>query len=170
MFLLGCDRPRVIALADCSGRHRPLSASEAGTARRPRYGSTPRWLFELHRAALGEYIEQTWGWDEALQQKLFAEAFDRLRGQIILGREPRPRAPLVEENADKLYLLRLVLLPAVQNQGLGTARRQAHSRRGSGVDVKFTRALLLSGCRSTSGRPGGPDGYSAVDDVCGGLG
>jgi hypothetical protein len=24
------------------------------------------WAFELHRAALGSYVEQTWGWDEAV--------------------------------------------------------------------------------------------------------
>jgi ribosomal protein S18 acetylase RimI-like enzyme len=78
------------------------------------------WLFELHRVAMGEYIEQTWGWDEALQQQLFAHAFDRLRGQIIQVDNQDVGLLVVEEKTDELYLLRLVLLPEAQNQGLGT--------------------------------------------------
>jgi hypothetical protein len=41
------------------------------------------WAYELHKAALGEYVEQTWGWDEEAQQRLFADAFDRQSRHVI---------------------------------------------------------------------------------------
>ncbi len=87
---------------------------------RPASDGDHEWAFELHRAALGEYIERTWGWDEAQQQQLFAEAFHRQPGQIIQVGDQDVGILVVEEHADELYLRRLELLPDRQNQGLGT--------------------------------------------------
>ncbi len=78
------------------------------------------WAFELHRAALGEYVKRTWGWDEALQQPLFAEAFEREPGQIIQVADQDVGILVVKEHPEELYLRRLELLPKSQNQGLGT--------------------------------------------------
>lgn len=78
------------------------------------------WAFELVRAALGEYVTRTWGWDEAVQQQLFAEEFERRPGQIIQVQDQDVGALVVEERIDELYLVRLLLLPADQSRGLGT--------------------------------------------------
>ncbi len=79
------------------------------------------WAFELHRAALGEYVEQTWGWDEAVQQQLFAESFERQPGEIIQVQDQDVGMLVVEERSDELYLRRILLLPEHQNQKLGTS-------------------------------------------------
>ncbi len=78
------------------------------------------WAFELVRAALGEYVARTWGWDEAVQQQLFAEEFERQPGQIIQVQDQDVGVLVVEERIDELYLRRLLLLPETQNRGLGT--------------------------------------------------
>ena len=87
---------------------------------RPALPGDHDWSFELVRAALGEYVARTWGWDEAVQQRLFAEEFEREPGQIIQVRGRDAGALVVEERADELYLRRLLLLPENQNRGLGT--------------------------------------------------
>ena len=46
---------------------------------RPISAADFEWAFELHKAALGEYVEQTWGWDEADQQR---------EGLRVVGSEP----------------------------------------------------------------------------------
>lgn len=78
------------------------------------------WAFELVRATLGEYVEQTWGWDEAVQQELFAKSFESQPGQIIQVQGQDVGMLVVEERPNELYLSRLLLLPENQNQGLGT--------------------------------------------------
>ena len=41
------------------------------------------WAFALHRDALGEYVERTWGWDEEVQRRMFASSFARRPRQVI---------------------------------------------------------------------------------------
>lgn len=50
---------------------------------RPITAADFEWAFDLHKAALGEYVEQTWGWDEADQRRMFADTFDRAPRQVI---------------------------------------------------------------------------------------
>jgi GNAT superfamily N-acetyltransferase len=87
---------------------------------RPALPGDYSWAFELVRAALGEYVTRTWGWDETLQQQLFAEEFERQPGQIIQVHDQDVGVLVVEERSDELYLRRLLLLPEHQNHGLGT--------------------------------------------------
>ena len=79
------------------------------------------WAFELHKVALSEYVERTWGWDEEVQRRMFAEAFDRHPRQVIQIGGQDVGVLVVEERADELYLGLIELLPAWQNRGLGTA-------------------------------------------------
>ena len=34
------------------------------------------WAYTLHKAALGEYVERTWGWDERVQRRMFSDSVD----------------------------------------------------------------------------------------------
>lgn len=46
-------------------------------------------LFAIHRAALGDYVEATWGRDEAWQLEFFREGFDAyVRSVIEVGGKP----------------------------------------------------------------------------------
>lgn len=87
---------------------------------RPAVPGDRDWGFELVRAALGEYVARVWGWDEADQQRLFVEEFERHPGQIIQVHDQDVGVLVVEERTDELYLRRLLLLPEHQNRGLGT--------------------------------------------------
>jgi GNAT superfamily N-acetyltransferase len=78
------------------------------------------WAFELHREALGSYVEQTWGWDETVQRRMFADAFGRQARQVIQVDGQDAGVLVVEERPDELFLGLLELLPAWQNRGVGT--------------------------------------------------
>ncbi len=120
-------------------RFRPISKAEF------------EWAFALHKAALGEYVEQTWGWDEALQRRLFVEAFDRQPRQVIEVDGHDVGVLVVEERADEVYLGLIELVPSWQSRGLGTAilrwllHRAEKTRRPLSLHVLKTnpRALKL---------------------------
>ena len=78
------------------------------------------WAFELHKAAMGEYVARTWGWDEDFQRQFFAEAFDRQPRQVIQVAGHDVGVVVIEDRPDDLYLGLIELWPAWQGQGLGT--------------------------------------------------
>ena len=82
-------------------------------------GDVP-WLFELHKAALKEYVEQTWGWDEAWQRDYFFKTFNLADSRLILLGEERVGRLTVEEKPDHVFLAYIALLPAHQGRGVGT--------------------------------------------------
>jgi GNAT superfamily N-acetyltransferase len=95
--------------------------------------------FALHvtEAAMRTYAELTWGrWDVARAKADFNPAFDeviRLAGRDIglIG---------VERHPDQWLLVRLYLLPAYQNQGIGghLLRRVIDAARAAKVDLRLT--------------------------------
>ena len=78
-------------------------------------------LYHLIEVCLKEYVEATWGWDDAFQQNYFAKHFDTTGCHIVLvnGREAGQRT--VVEQEDGLYISGIYILPEYQNQGLGSA-------------------------------------------------
>lgn len=78
-------------------------------------------IYQLRRATMKEYVEATWGWDEAFQQERFSRSFYPATSQIIVvdGRDVGELA--LEEKDDELFLSDIYILPACQNRGLGTA-------------------------------------------------
>jgi GNAT superfamily N-acetyltransferase len=78
------------------------------------------WAFELHKAALGSYVAQTWGWDETVQRRMLADAFGRQARRVIQVDGQDVGVLVVEERPDELFLGLLELLPAWQNKGVGT--------------------------------------------------
>ncbi len=109
------------------------------------------WIYALRCAALGDYVAQTWGWDDALQRRMFSDAFGRKPGQVIQVAGDDVGALVVEEHADELYLGLIALMAMWQNQGLGTdilrrlLRRAADSDRALSLHVLRvnTRALVF---------------------------
>lgn len=77
-------------------------------------------LWQLHNAALREYVEKTWGWDEAWQKRDFAAKFDPSEGQIIVvdGIDAGFWWVANAENQNRLISIRL--LPEFQKRGIGT--------------------------------------------------
>lgn len=77
-------------------------------------------LWQLHNAALKEYVTQTWGWDEDWQRKDFTERFNTADGKIIVinGTDAGFLWVINKESETKLASIRL--LPEFQNKRIGT--------------------------------------------------
>src|SRR5208282_2514944 len=78
-------------------------------------------IYCILRAALGPYVEQTWGkWDDAAQRKRFDEV-TRPEDHSIIELDGLPIGCLCLKKSDvELRLVRLFILPEFQNRGLGT--------------------------------------------------
>jgi ribosomal protein S18 acetylase RimI-like enzyme len=91
-------------------------------------------LYQLKVSCLKEYITATWGWDENFQKKHFSRNFNPMNSQIILVNGVEVGELSVQDLADELFLSRILIKPAYQGQGLGTAlihglQKQAQARK-----------------------------------------
>ena len=81
-----------------------------------------QFCFRLNVAAMREYVESMYGWDEEAQRKYHAEWFDPDRLSIIEDDAGNAVGVLdVSDEGDHLYLSRIAVLPEAQGQGLGTS-------------------------------------------------
>jgi len=78
-------------------------------------------LYRLHRAAMKDYVVQTWGWDETWQQSHFRQHFNPTARQIISVAEKDVGVLIVEESETEIHLSEVEILPEYQNQGIGTS-------------------------------------------------
>ena len=88
---------------------------------RPTTAADHDFLFDLHAQAMREMITTIWGWDEAWQWEYFTSRFDPSTRQIIRVQEQDVGVLILEERETELYIALLEILPAFQNQGIGTA-------------------------------------------------
>lgn len=77
-------------------------------------------LWQLHNAALKNYVAQTWGWNEDWQKSDFAEKFNPANGEIIVvdGIDAGFWQTIKRQNETVLVSIRI--LPQFQNRGIGT--------------------------------------------------
>jgi GNAT superfamily N-acetyltransferase len=106
--------------------------------------------YELHKTALGEYVEQTWGWDEDTQQRLFADGFGREARQVIEVGGQAVGVLVVEERSDELRLGLIELLPAWQGRGLGTDILRYLLRRAREMHLPLTLHVLRANPRAVA--------------------
>ncbi len=83
-------------------------------------------LFGLHKAAMRQVVEDTFGaWDETWQLAYFRKHFDPLvqRSELRIIQLDGLAVGLlhVQERAEELFIASLEILPAHQNQGIGSA-------------------------------------------------
>lgn len=76
--------------------------------------------FALHRAAMGPYVEQIWGWDDAVQHHYHERNFQPARIQIIMVDSRDAGAISVEYRPTETYLSRIEIHPDYQGHGIGT--------------------------------------------------
>lgn len=88
---------------------------------RPATAADYAFLRALHRATMRDYVDQTWGWDEASQAARFEETFDPARQQIIVAAGEDIGVLIVERRPDALFLAEIAIHPTRQGRGLGTA-------------------------------------------------
>jgi ribosomal protein S18 acetylase RimI-like enzyme len=87
---------------------------------RPATARDVEFLYRLHTAALREYVEQTWGWDESFQRALFAKRFDPASRKLICWAGSPVGSIGSRVEPDALHLYYIALLPAYQRRGIGT--------------------------------------------------
>jgi GNAT superfamily N-acetyltransferase len=89
-------------------------------ATRPATESDRGFAYEVKRAALGPYVEQVWGWDEAVQQEFHAHAWRLRRPDIVvLDGQDAGTVQFVRRKAD-YHLGEFYLLPRHQGRGVGS--------------------------------------------------
>lgn len=76
--------------------------------------------FQLHKAAMGEYIHAIWGWDEQVQRDYHAHGFAPDRWQIITADGADVGMLNVEYRPSEIYLARIEIHPSHQGQGIGS--------------------------------------------------
>ena len=113
-------------------------AAEPGTAPAERRGQTPRasystpalalrpatpadteFCYQLHKAAMGEYITAIWGWDEQVQRAFHDRAFNLRRWQIITTGQADIGMLDVDYRPGEIYLSRIEIHPGHQGHGIG---------------------------------------------------
>jgi ribosomal protein S18 acetylase RimI-like enzyme len=108
----------------------PLAAALAdakafrGYALRAARRDDEEFLFALHRSAMRDYVEATWGWDEDWQRQHFATTYAPAQHALIVRVDPVPRdigRISVMRHWRKIFLRDIELVAAERNRGIGTA-------------------------------------------------
>jgi ribosomal protein S18 acetylase RimI-like enzyme len=76
--------------------------------------------YQLHKAAMGEYITTIWGWDEQVQRGFHQRAFNPHRWQIITAGQAGIGMLDVDYRPGEIYLARIEIQPGHQGRGIGT--------------------------------------------------
>jgi ribosomal protein S18 acetylase RimI-like enzyme len=87
---------------------------------RPATARDAEFLYRLHSAALREYVDQTWGWDESYQRALFARRFDPTSRRLVLWAGSPVGSIGSRVESDALHFYYIALLPSYQRRGIGT--------------------------------------------------
>jgi len=96
------------------------SRSTPAIALRPVTPADAEFCYQLHKAAMGEYITAIWGWDEQVQRAFHERAFNPRRWQIITAGQADVGMLDVEHRPGAIYLGRVELHPGHQGRGIGT--------------------------------------------------
>lgn len=78
-------------------------------------------LYQLHVAAMGEYVAATWGWHEDWQREYFNRKWDPQTQQIIQVRGQDAGVLVLHWEPQRILLELIELLPIFQGHGVGTA-------------------------------------------------
>ena len=89
-------------------------------ALRPATPADSEFCYQLHKAAMSDYITAIWGWDDQAQRAAHARAFNRGRWQIITAGQADIGMLDVEYRPGEIYISRIEIHPDYQGRGIGT--------------------------------------------------
>ena len=80
-------------------------------------------LWWLHQVTMRDYVDKTWGWDDAFQARRFREAFlaDRHQLEIVEAATDRIGCLRVVREPSRWFLAAIEIAPSHQRKGIGTA-------------------------------------------------
>ncbi|WBL37000.1 GNAT family N-acetyltransferase [Tepidiforma flava] len=114
----------------------------AGFVIRPAMPAEEPQLYAIHRAAMEDYVVQTWGpWDDADQQHRFAGSWPDLRLAIEIDGELAGFLDL-DEQGPTVDIAALELAPRWQRQGIGSAIIRAVQARAAELERPVTLQVL----------------------------
>jgi GNAT superfamily N-acetyltransferase len=87
---------------------------------RPATPGDSEFCYQLHKAAMGEYVTAIWGWDEQIQRGFHARVFDAGHWQIVTADGADVGLLVVEHRPGEIYLARIEIDPRCQCRGIGT--------------------------------------------------
>jgi len=87
---------------------------------RPAAPADSEFCYQLHKAAMGDYVTAIWGWDEQVQREFHRRAFNPGRWQIITADGSDIGLLDVEHRPGEIYLSRIEIHPDYQGRGIGT--------------------------------------------------
>lgn len=89
-------------------------------ALRPATAADSEFCFQLHKAAMGEYVHAIWGWNEQVQRDYHNRGFAPGQWQIITVEGTDVGMLSVEYRQTETYLARIEVQPSHQGQGIGS--------------------------------------------------
>jgi ribosomal protein S18 acetylase RimI-like enzyme len=89
-------------------------------ALRPATLADTEFCYQLHKAAMGEYVTAIWGWDEQVQRGFHDRAFSPGQWQIVTADGADAGMLNVEYRPAEIYLARIEIHPGYQGRGIGT--------------------------------------------------
>lgn len=89
-------------------------------ALRPATAADSELCCQLHKAAMGEYVQAIWGWDEQAQRDYHNRGFAPGQWQIITVEGTDVGMLSVEYRQTETYLARIEVQPSHQGQGIGS--------------------------------------------------
>ena len=78
-------------------------------------------LYGLHVAAMKEAVSRVWGWDDAVQERMFRERPDSSKSAIVVVDGQDVGVLALQKQPDVVVLVNIEILPEFQRRGLGTA-------------------------------------------------
>jgi GNAT superfamily N-acetyltransferase len=86
---------------------------------RPAAVSDSDFCYELHRAALGPYVQMVFGWDERMQRQLHDRWFEPTRVQIVVAKGVDVGVLVLDRQPSEFQLVRIEIHPDHQGRSLG---------------------------------------------------
>jgi ribosomal protein S18 acetylase RimI-like enzyme len=99
-------------------------------------------LYRLHREALKDYIDQTWGWNEDWQAAYFRENFDLTGKSIIQQGGQNIGCIAVLDEGQHIFLSYIALVPSHQRMGIGTRLIEKVLQQGREMQKPVTLKVL----------------------------
>lgn len=76
--------------------------------------------YQVKKEAMGQYVTEVWGWDEAFQREFHCRDFELMRPEIVVSRNLDIGTFRITRHIDSIHLCEFYLLPQFQRQGIGT--------------------------------------------------
>ena len=82
--------------------------------------SDKKWLYDLYRTTLRDYIDKTWGWDEVFHKNQFETNLLPTKFKIIMVNNEDVGAYLLKDESEYHWLEMFFIHPKMQRAGLGS--------------------------------------------------